>query len=648
MALLASTGLEDADQWSSSLGFGLGLAIALLSLAKWLNTAGTASRAVTPAQIEAAVVALAEAQAEQWRTEAAAREMPNPWPLPVRFEVSDRARAVMTTWAAIVGRPDADPIPLAGEHGQLADLFTGPESVRRLVILGAPGSGKSMLALQLTLQLLGDRERRRQTATGPDREPVPVLLSLAGWDPAQPLDNWIALRLADDNEALARTIEGPDGSRRSLAEELVLGGRILPVLDGFDELGAEHGDALRAIGTVVDRGRQLVMTCRTDVYEEVVKSTTTLSRTPVVELQELNSTDVVQYLVSGTDDPVPRWDRVVKHLTDDKTSPLAVALSTPLTVWLARNVYRQRATDPDELRTADWAATRDGIEERLLDQLIPAVYTASVGGCAARDQPSADEARQWLTVLARQLHDRGTYDLAWWRLEVGVSTRQFTVVAMTAFGLLGGLTIGVPYGLSSAWVGALAGALIVGGSRGRPPRRALSRRLDPLGLKMGLIMGFSIGFAMGVFRGIGLALGVVLAVGFGLWLGLIHQHGDEQRAVSPTALLSRDRLASLAGAAAFALLWATMFAAASAEWWAGPVVWATIMPAFAFNSAWGRFGLARLMLAARRRAPIRLVRFLREAHDRGVLRQCGGVYQFRHNRLQESLADATNQRRSSG
>jgi len=30
--------------------------------------------------------------------------------------------------------------------------------------------------------------------------------------------------------------------------------------------------------------------------------------------------------------------------------------------------------------------------------------------------------------------------------------------------------------------------------------------------------------------------------------------------------------------------------------------------------------------------------FLSEAHDRGVLRQAGGVYQFRHNLLQDHLA----------
>jgi hypothetical protein len=38
--------------------------------------------------------------------------------------------------------------------------------------------------------------------------------------------------------------------------------------------------------------------------------------------------------------------------------------------------------------------------------------------------------------------------------------------------------------------------------------------------------------------------------------------------------------------------------------------------------------------------PWRLMRFLDEAHRRGVLRQVGPVYQFRHAYLQEALAES--------
>jgi hypothetical protein len=55
------------------------------------------------------------------------------------------------------------------------------------------------------------------------------------------------------------------------------------------------------------------------------------------------------------------------------------------------------------------------------------------------------------------------------------------------------------------------------------------------------------------------------------------------------------------------------------------------------GGAWVRFTLARVILAMTRRAPWSLMSFLDDAHRRGVLRQVGGVYQFRHARLQDRL-----------
>jgi hypothetical protein len=58
------------------------------------------------------------------------------------------------------------------------------------------------------------------------------------------------------------------------------------------------------------------------------------------------------------------------------------------------------------------------------------------------------------------------------------------------------------------------------------------------------------------------------------------------------------------------------------------------------QATWGGFTLARWWLAATGRLPLRLMTFLHDAHvNRGVLRQVGAVYQFRHAELQRRLAD---------
>jgi hypothetical protein len=48
--------------------------------------------------------------------------------------------------------------------------------------------------------------------------------------------------------------------------------------------------------------------------------------------------------------------------------------------------------------------------------------------------------------------------------------------------------------------------------------------------------------------------------------------------------------------------------------------------------------LASVQLAVERRTPMRLMRFLGDAHQRNVLRAVGPSYQFRHARLQDRLA----------
>ena len=58
-----------------------------------------------------------------------------------------------------------------------------------------------------------------------------------------------------------------------------------------------------------------------------------------------------------------------------------------------------------------------------------------------------------------------------------------------------------------------------------------------------------------------------------------------------------------------------------------------------FQAAWPQYEIARAWLALPRRLPWRLMTFLADAHRRGVLRQAGAVYQFRHIELQQRLAN---------
>lgn len=118
---------------------------------------------------------------------------------------------------------------LAGVVGYFRDLRP-----QRLVITGAPGSGKTVLAIELILGLLEQRAAA---------DPVPVRISAAGWDPRTGVQPWLIAHLVQTFRL-----------REVTARALVEAHQVLPVIDGLDEMdrgqapgyGSLAGKALRA------------------------------------------------------------------------------------------------------------------------------------------------------------------------------------------------------------------------------------------------------------------------------------------------------------------------------------------------------------------------------------------------------------------
>ncbi|MGW2225025.1 hypothetical protein [Streptomyces formicae] len=69
-------------------------------------------------------------------------------------------------------------------------------------------------------------------------------------------------------------------------------------------------------------------------------------------------------------------------------------------------------------------------------------------------------------------------------------------------------------------------------------------------------------------------------------------------------------------------------------------MWVPMGTAALALTAWGQLAVARVWLALTGRMPWRIMTFLDEAHRRGVLRQSGAHYEFRHLHMQQRLASA--------
>ncbi|KAA2252404.1 NACHT domain-containing protein [Solihabitans fulvus] len=679
-------------------------------------SAPAASQAGEPSadRVDRAMTDLATAVGRQWTAEVELRSLQRPEP--VRVWWSSTGRPVAAAASAVLGEEGGEgrPEPLK-LRGDLTDVLVEFRRLpaRQLVVLGEPGAGKTVLAILLTLGLLGDRM--------PD-EATPVLLPLSSWDPhRQHLHTWLAGKLVEEYPGLANAATyGPEAAMRLVRE-----GRVLPVLDGLDETPPGlHAAAVDALDRAIAGGRPLVVTCRSAEYEQAVRhGGTILARAAVVEIEPVELDDAITFLIARQQVGDVRWQPVVEHLRQHRHGPLADTLSTPLMVDLVRTAYAQPASDPTELCDTTRFPDRATIEEHLLDSFVPAVYATRPPPPGHRSAALLGyhpaQAQQWLAFLANHAQRLHTRDLAWWRLVAAIPpvTRGIVLGLPSALmfalaGLLaGGPVVGVIDGLSTAVAACLANGL---GTRPGPLRvevrfrGTITRFLGRFAI--GLLIALAFGFAWSLPIGVVFLLVAVFGFGIGLHVWL-DTPADAQQVASPATEQKQDRVATLSYTLSFALSLGIFYAVALGAsrqtpsagavgetfdgeafylgralpaglvtallgWFAfrrpgslgyglaGAAVAGTAMPHHTPMAAalvagalfglavgltvapcrsWGAFVLARTWLALRGQTPLRLTRFVDDAHRRGVLRQAGAVYQFRHARLQDRLASRVHQ-----
>jgi RecA/RadA recombinase len=530
--LLITKGPRDAAPVAGIIGVALGFPALVIALWGWARP----EMAATADRVRQAQESLAGWVIDQWRYEALARSLGNPEPMPVQWRltehaVMDRPRLIVAGQLFFTGRSD--------RIGSLVEQFRGLRR-RRLVILGGPGSGKTTLAVQLLLELLATRK---------NAEPIPVLFSLANWDPTeQPrLHGWLTDRLADDYPSLR-------AFGRGIARALVEQGHILPILDGLDELPAtRQPDVITAITVSFTDVDQLVLTSRTQEYETAIaEARKVLTAAAVIEPEPLTAAQAADYLDACLPpDPGPSWCAVLNRLRDGTAPHLAAVVANPLNLWLLRTVYIAPNADPRPLLNSTMANDVAAIQDHLLGQLIPSVLVIRPASHNPHDlfRPrrtwEATKVRNWLTYLAQHLDRAETRDLLWWHLARHTFTRrEFRLVAGLqaglAAGLIGGLVsalaglatgleagfqLGLAFGLVTAVLGV---GLVAGQLAGHEtaPRTGLMAGLGVglgVGLMSAMVAGLGIGLASAMVAGpgVGLAFGVRHGLMLGLMYGLV-------------------------------------------------------------------------------------------------------------------------------
>lgn len=492
----------------------------------------------------------------------------------------------------------------------------------RLVVVGEPGAGKTIMVLQLVLDLL-------RSPVGDGARPIPLRLSPS---------SFLAGTLGPDTpealrdrfgEWLVDSLVATYGVEVGAARELVAEGWVLPVLDGLDEMDREEKDSddgpagfpraqvlLRALNCPVGPGlRPVVVTCRRDRYRELaLDQAMALQDATVVALRALTPAQIATWLVHRFPDPgrpgavEDRWRRVAARLAEEPTGPLATGLSSPLRLYLAVTAYRARSTIPDELlsvRAVD-------LDEHLFARLVPSVTAHQPRGSRYY---RADDVTRWLKTLAACLSKQGRYgrsatdlrpyDL--WRLESWARVVRWLTVTVVAAPLVVVIVLwllALPAGSGGVWL--------------------MSSRMVSVIALTGLSVAFAAGFAA---------------------------NGDGP--APRRAVLLRDRHAGAPGhairggmhrevagvvtAAAVGGVFGAVLGIVQAGVFVGLAAAPALGVALRGNAGWLRYTISVVVLAAERRMPVRTARFYDWAWQAGLLRLSGDVIQFRHREFQEWL-----------
>jgi len=359
-------------------------------------------------------------------------------------------------------------------HDEYGD-YTLPDSSRnigdifrkvngQLLILGDPGSGKTILLLQLAEKLLA-------TAQSDEDQPMPAVFNLSSWGQKQPsFDEW-----------LVGELKLGYGVPKKTAQEWIENSQLTLLLDGLDEIapssafmpGDDAGDleeravklrsaCIEAINTFQnDYPKVDIVVCsRIKDYEAL---TAKLDLNSAILLHPLSDEQINEFLKNGDTQGI----RVLLK-QDDVAQEMA---RSPFLLTLMKEAYESlpyEDTPFNQLKLDDpsEANRRDHLLEKYVDQHI---------------QPDSEgkytekKIRHWLSWLAWQMVEHKTSVFYIEDLQPDWTTQQrryritVRLIGGLIVGLIGGLIVGLIggliFGLSRGLIGGLIFGLLLGGGQ---------------------------------------------------------------------------------------------------------------------------------------------------------------------------------------
>ena len=391
---------------------------------------------------------------------------------------------------------------------------------RSLLILGAPGSGKTITLLQLAEELV------HEAKTNPG-EKAPVILNLSSW----------AMERQSFTDWLVEEIFLQYGLSRELTRRWIEKNRFLYLLDGLDEVANEVRDpCVEAINTFRAEAHypiEIVVCSRINDYGVLNNR---LNVGIAVTIQPLNEEQINAYL--NRDDL--ELQAVQAALTYDPD--LQELTQFPLMLNIMTLAYR--GTTKEILLTSFGSVEKR--REHLFSTYVAEMFKRRL---LMSDRYDTSQAQRWLANLAygMQEHSQSIFYIErlqpTWLRSTHLLKRHSIFSALIGgliFGLFVGLIFGLIFGLKAGLIiGSIVGLIVglIGGLifglfgkdfelveelQWKTPPKTISL-ISAKVLRGVLIVGLIVGIAIGLIAGliVGMRIGLSDGLIFGLIVGLL-------------------------------------------------------------------------------------------------------------------------------
>ena len=389
-------------------------------------------------------------------------------------------------------------VPSLPENSTILEIFNRNDITGKLLILGEPGSGKTITLLELAQSLV-------QQAEADVNDSIPVLFNLSFWhDPQQTIQEWIVEQLSSY------------GVSKPLGKKWVNDCRLLPLLDGLDEVKPElQVSCVQAINQWLqeDYRLRLVVCCRKEAYEKVVRGQWQ-DKTEPEEDQDAgepedeteNSREEIRLHLNGailvqplTNDQIQDYLIAIHQFelwqTIQQDSKLLELVRTPLFLSIVGFISTHQILSIQAWKSLTSTETRiqylfDAYwETAMARELVNPSQGIKSHSYAKQSLPSKKQTKLWLIFLAKQLQKEA-------QTEFLIEEMQPSMLSITSqknyrlnIGLISGLVFGLSSGLNFGLGVAFVGGRLIGDST--------------FALRSGLNFGLGMAFVGALIGGVG-------------------------------------------------------------------------------------------------------------------------------------------------